>query len=493
MVYAAAYTDATVAVTIYRARVQEDLPGAADEVSGPGSPITVRGLAPGRYRFTVSAANAAGTGPASTSSVEVVVTGPPAGTNDPPAGTSLVVDFRSTTFALDRWSLGGTILTEGGTDGTNLVTDARWRAALAALGPLTWRIPLNIDDGVPSSSERVGGVDDGAAYLDAIRAIGGTPYPIVQGRTVDNPITAAKVAAFVHYFNDNGGQHGGPIERVVLGDEPENLAGGLAAYLSELDGWIAAAKGADPAIKVSAPAASYWDTAGLQQAAAHPGVDILGYHAYDGANTDGTGFPDTVHYHADIATLRGFRAGMVGYGLEEVNFGTGAGSAPLYDWRNYTWLASVIGQVLSAGGNVTTSADLNGMLGMMNDGGTEDAQPGPKYTTFPAYWAVGMWTGMNGLFARYGSSMCPASSSLARVDVFAMDNGKVVLVNSDVGDHAVTIGLGGRTAGRYSLWQSVRSTPLAGPTNIAAGAAYADSVISLTLPAGTVSSLELSA
>jgi hypothetical protein len=413
-------------------------------------------------------------------------------TNPPPSGTSLSVDFRSTTFPLDKWSLGGTILTEWGSGGTNIVTDATWRSKLTALGPLSWRIPLNIDDGTPTSSEMIAGGNDGASYLKAIVAMGGTPYPIVQGKTSDNAITSAKVAAFVHYFNDNGGQNGGKIERLILGNEPENVSGGLTTYLANLDGWISAAKGADSTIKISAPAASFWDESGLQQAATHSGVDILSFHAYDGANTDGNGFPETAHYNKNITTLRGIKTGLTGYGLEETNYGTGQGSGPLYDWHNYTWLSSVIGQVMSAGGNINTFADINGMLGMMNDGGGEDQQPGAKYTTFPSYWAVGMWTGMNGQFARYGSAICPASSTIPNLDCFATNNGKIMIINKDAADHAVTIGLGGRSSGTYSLWQSVKSTPLVGPSHLTTATAYTGSTISITVPAGTVSSLELS-
>lgn len=419
----------------------------------------------------------------------------------PPGGTDLVVDFRVRGFPLDTWSIGGTVLTQWGRRGgapVTIVNDATWRAALAALGPLHWRVPLDMVGGVPSSSERLDGGADGARYLRAIRSIGGTPYPILQGNPRNNAFTADQVAAFVHYLNDDdGGRVGGPVRRLILGNEPDNDgSAGVEQYLAQLDGWVEAARGADPGLRISAPAASHWgDDALLRDGAArHRGVDILGYHAYDGSNRGPgpPGFPETRHYFEDMTVLRSIRPGLAGYCLEEVNFGDRLGTAPLYDYRNYVWLSSVIGQVISAGGNVSTFADLNGSFGMMNDGTGEDDQPGRLYTRFPAYWAVGMWTGMNGRFRRFGRATVDASSQVALVDVFATDNGKIVVVNKDgVRDRTVTLGLGGRVRGRFSVWQSARDAPTDGPTRTVTAASYADSVLELHLPAGTVSSVEV--
>jgi hypothetical protein len=419
----------------------------------------------------------------------------------PPSGTPVTVDFRRRSFPLDVWSIGGTILTQWGRRGAEpvtIVTDATWRARLGALGPLHWRIPLDMNPGAPSSSERLGGTADGARYLRAIRSIGGTPYPIIQGNPRNDDFSAAQVSAFVHYFNDNSGARaGGRVRRLILGNEPDNDgAAGVANYLANLEGWISAAKTADPAIRISAPASSHWGNDALLRdgAARYSGVDILGYHAYDGSDhgSGPPGFPETRHYHDDMVELRGFRTGLTGYGLEEVNFGNRLGTAPLYDWRNYVWLSSVIGQVITAGGNVSTFADLNGSFGMMNDGTGEDDQPGSLYTPFPSYWAVGMWTGMNGRFRRFGRWTVPAASTIPLLDVFATANSKIVLVNKDgVRDRTVDIGLGNRTSGRFSVWQSARERPTAGPTRTVSGAAYSHSVVRVHLPAGTVSSVEL--
>jgi hypothetical protein len=54
------------------------------------------------------------------------------------------------------------------------------------------------------------------------------------------------------------------------------------------------------------------------------------------------------------------------------------------------------------------------------------------------------------------------------------------------------LGVGGRAAnGTYNVWQTSKNAPLAAPTQVVTGASYSNATISLTLPAGTVSSLEL--
>lgn len=467
--------------------------GAPDGVAG-GSAGPAGTPAPGAAP-PGAAGPSAGAGPSSAAGATAMSA--PA----PPAGMALTVDFRTRGFPLDTWSIGGTILTQWGRRGevpVTIVTDAAWRAALAALGPLHWRVPLDMAGGVPSSAARLGGAPDGVRYLRAIRSIGGTPYPILQGNPRNNAFTPDQVAAFVQYLNgDRGGRIGGRVRRLILGNEPDNDGSvGVEQYLAQLDGWIGAAKKADPGLRISAPAASHWgDRALLHDGAArHRGVDILGYHAYDGSNRGPgqPGFPETRHYFDHMTVLRSIRPGLVGYCLEEVNFGDKLGPAPLYDYRNYVWLSSVIGQVISAGGNVSTFADLNGSYGMMNDGTGEDGQPGGLYTRLPAYWAVGMWTGMNGQFRRFGRATVPASSRVPLVDVFATDNGKIMVVNKDgTRDRTVTLGVGGRVHGRFSVWQSARDAPTEGPRRTVSAAAYADSVLELRLPAGTVSSVEL--
>lgn len=456
-------------------------------VSGPGSPITVGSLPAGDYEFTVTATNSAGTGGHSVSSAPTSV----AGDSAPPAA-SVTVDFRTTGHPLDKWSVGSTISTFSGSGLANINRSPAWRASLGALGPLSWRIPLRYAKGHPGSSASGAQTSgDAVTYIENIRSIGGTPYPGIGGDSRNNGESTDDVAAFVRYFDDGGGARaGGRLERLAIGNEPDTGTGG-PPYLEALDGLVAAAKRADSAILCEAPSAAYWDADFLASAAGHVGVDILAYHAYDGADTDGGGFPTTIQYHQHILDLRAMRGGLR-YGVEEVNWHSAGDVAGFFDWRNTCFIASVIGQVITAGGHVNHYADSNGALGLLNDGNGQ-GQPGAFGDPLPAYWGIGMWTGMNGTFRRFGGATVPATSTVTDVDVFATDNAKIVLVNKDTAAHAVTVGLGGRDSGVYDVWQTARASPTAAPRRVVHGAGYSRSLVSLTLPAGTVSSLELDA
>jgi hypothetical protein len=321
-------------------------------------------------------------------------------------------------------------------------------------------------------------------YITTIRSMGGTPYVVIGGDNSDNGLATSDVSGFIHYFNDNGGTRaGGKLERVVLGNEPDN-GGGSGAYLAQLDGWIAAAKAADPSILVSAPAAAYWDTGLLASAATHP-IDILSYHAYDG-----TMFPMTRQYHTHIDDLRQMKSGLR-YGVEEFIYHFEASVSGFLDWHNLVFTASVIGQTLSAGGHAIEYSDSNGQLGLLNDGAGQ-GQTGVLGDPLPAFYGIGMWTGLNGTFRGLGSASVIASTTVQDLDVFGMNNGKVILLNkSATTDHTVKIGFGGRTAGTYSVWQTSMSAPTAPPVETKHMGSYAGAELMLKLPAGTVTSLQL--
>lgn len=415
--------------------------------------------------------------------------------NNPPPAAAVTVDFRTATHALDGYALGSTISTFAGGGQANINKSAAWRDGLAALGPLAWRIPLRYNNGNPGSSAQGAQTSgDAAAYIQNIKAIGGIPVVVVGGQS-DNDFSDADAAGLVRYFNDNGGQHGGPVKHWVIGNEYTNPGNDPIGYMSRLRGWAAAMKAADPTIKLSAPAHADMKYAegsiaqAVQQAAEY--LDFLSYHGYAGDSAGLNGTKDyrtwAEYYTNKYITTQNFgaRASQVKPSLEEFNWAPYGVHGEYLQWQNTVFTASVIGHSLSGGARAFQFADSAGDLGLMNDTGAVATK---KY---PAYWGMSMWTGLGGQFRRASGRMVATSSSLSGIEAFATDNGKIVLVNKGGADQAVTVGLGGKTTGVYTLWQTNKNEPFAAPVRKATAAPYAGSALSLTLPSGSVSSIEL--
>jgi hypothetical protein len=196
--------------------------------------------------------------------------------------------------------------------------------------------------------------------------------------------------------------------------------------------------------------------------------------------------------------MKGYQAGIM-YGCEEVNCmweystANAYSSSYFYDWHGSCFIASAAGQCLAAGGHFTQYSDSNGALGLMNDGSGQDSMPGSQGTTFPAYWGVGIWTGMAGQFKGVGAHMVSATSTIAAttLDVFACDNGKIVVVNKSGSSQALTIDLGGKTNGTYNVWATNAATATSPITEVVTGATYTGSVITYTVPAQTAVSIDV--
>jgi hypothetical protein len=424
------------------------------------------------------------------------------GTNAPGSGGNVTVDFRTVAngggplVACDPLGIGITISTYSGAGSANPNLSTTWLNSLIALAPGHCRIPLRWNNGNPGSSA-AGAQTSGDAdtYIANIKAMGAIPFVVYGGDTTDNGgINGTDAAAFVHHYNDAGGQHNGPVKYWVIGNEP-NVSGGTGPYTSVAPSIISAMHGADPSVKLSVPASGFWDT-GLLGSVAGMNLDILSYHAYDGDDA-GTGFPNDGQYYTHVKTdMPGIKAGVM-YGVEEVNwhfdYNSANNKSAFYDWHNTLFIADVAGQVLSAGGHFSQYADSNAALGLMNDGTANASQVGTFGTKFPAYWGVGIWTGMNGQFKRWGQNVVPTTTTFAfnTVAVYATDNGKVVICNKGSSSQALTIKLGGTTSGTYQVWKTNAASPTSAITQDVASSPYTGSAISYTIPAQTVVSLEV--
>ncbi len=418
---------------------------------------------------------------------------------------NVTVNFTSVTHATDPLGI-GFVVTEFGGNPVPIVSDSTWNAALKALAPGHCRFSLAYYGGNPSygaggsPGQQGSGGSAATALINAVKGIGAIPFVFFNGNSTDNNFVPADGGSLVHFFNDNGGQNGGRIQYWGIGNEPDNT-GGTGPYeagsgTGSATATISAMHAADSTITLSVPSAAYWDTSLVSWAAGQTGVGILSYHAYDGVSN----FPNDGEYYTHVQTdLPGYKSGIM-YGLEECNwnpsYGSGGATTQFYDWHNCVFMADAAGQVLSAGGHFTMYGDSNQALGLMNDGSGGQGQPGSKYTTFPAYWGLGIWTGMNGQFKRWSSNMvsCTNTIGVSSVGTFACDNGKVVIVNKTTSSIALTIGLtlpGGVTSSTYNIWATQASNPLSPITEVVTGATFTGSTISYTIPASTAISIDV--
>lgn len=422
------------------------------------------------------------------------ITGQPAGgggTNPPPSGGNVTVDFRTPTQAIDPLGA-GVVITEFGGNPVPLVGNAAWKQTMASLAPGHCRCSVAYYNGNPGygagGSSRTPG--SATALINAIKSIGATPLVSYNGDSSDNGgLTAANAAALVRYFNDNGGQNGGPVKYWSVGNEPE-VSGPTPGYSSIIPAMAAAASG----VVIGAPAAAYWDTSLLRSVTGISGLGGLSYHAYDGADAAGSdngggGFYETSQYFSQTGTLRGYQAGLL-YGVEEFNWNSAPPASETVTWQETMWIADVLGQILSSGAHGTVYGDSNGPLSVISDGA--GGQP-PFGTPMPAYWGIGIWTGMNGKFKRWSANAVSAVTTFpnTQISAYACDNGKIVLVNKDTAAHSVTIAMGGKTSGTYNVW-ATQGNPPSGITEVVTGAAYSGSEITYTVPAQTAVSIDVS-
>lgn len=410
---------------------------------------------------------------------------------DPTA--NVFVDFTAHGQPTSEYSLGGTISTYSD-GGTNLIKGSNrtlWTQYLRDLGPLVWRVPLFHHNGqVGSSAGNIHGGNEGEAYVRGIKGIGGIPMIAIGGTTGDNDIRATDAAALVRYFNDNGGQRGGPVVDYIIGNEPDNgfgvgnyIAGGNGS-----DGFhniaVAMRQASAQPLSLAGPSLVTWADykyGDFRQffASSHADTDVVDFHKYgDGQPLGNLGV--TSQYGDAIAWLRneidlsfGDRANGIAIQVGEFNYHTRYDAQwrnSFYTSRNVVHTASVIGHVLRAGGSAYQYSDNNGPLGLISDGTDLNDQPGGRHVRLPAYWGVSAWSG-GAWSRRYGQSMVAATTAVPDLEVFATDNAKkVVLINkSETTDRQAVLALTGKSSGTYTAWRYGRGMD---PANFASGAQF---------------------
>ncbi|MGY4967414.1 hypothetical protein [Streptomyces sp. 900105245] len=410
---------------------------------------------------------------------------------------SLTVDYGdgNLSYPVGTWSLGATISCYSGTGLANINKSTDWKEALKQLGPIAWRFPQQYGNGSPGSS--AGGAQttgDGDNYVANIRSIGGKPYPVVGGASGDNNFPDSDVAGYIQHYNAGGGQNGGPIERIVIGNEPDN-GGDVEPYLNALAGRISAVKAVDPQVLVSAPGAAYFNRDLLSKVATH-NIDILSYHAYDGDVT----YPATSQYGSNIDAMRSIKPGIL-YACEEGNWHPSLQSAKnknaFLSWKNLCFIASAACHSISHGGAFFQYSDSNGVLGLLADGQDADGLLPTFLTPLPSYWALGMLTGMNGKFLSFTSGKNDRCISLpptpdTDIEVFAWTTGKIIVINkSESNCKEVALTVQNRQFRNVNVWQTRKDAPFAGPEQKQSAIPFV-TPFHVECPPGTVTSVDLS-
>jgi len=119
---------------------------------------------------------------------------------------------------------------------------------------------------------------------------------------------------------------------------------------------------------------------------------------------------------------------------------------------NTVWGASVIGHALSGGAILLQYADKNGVLGAMfeaNNATLKTSRDDPM----PIYFALGMYTGFNGLFRKFDKAVVTSSSNQVLVEAYASSNGNIVVINkSGSTPYSTSFELSGITTKEVKIW-----------------------------------------
>jgi hypothetical protein len=309
----------------------------------------------------------------------------------------------------------------------------------------------------------------GDQWVQAIKAIGAQPLIIVHYHAVD-------AANMVKHFNKDTDNY---VQYWLVGNEPD-LAGITATtYSRNFDQIYDAMKAIDRTIQIGGGGTAWYDAAFLETFLRQSGsrVDFVDFHGYaqegKAPGNYTTLFQIAAGYGKNINDLRSLIQQIVPdrssqiwieVGEWELNWG---GTAQIDSNFHSLWAASVLGNILKAGGRSLFYADKRGALygishtftdpyGHLVNIHTND--------TGAAYHGIGMYTG-EGLFRGFGTTMVRASTTLPNVEVFASDNSKnIVVINKDQAvTQTATFLLNGGASGTIDVWSKDESVLFLNP------------------------------
>jgi PKD domain len=395
------------------------------------------------------------------------------------------VDFTQTTTTLATMPFSGTISTYNAYN-TDITQDNAQLTALGNLHAGYYRVPLQWNNGNIISSAAGGPANiSGDAWISKIKEFGGTPEIIVGGSTDDN-FTPSDAANLVQHFNKPANGAANPVNVWVIGNEPDVAGLSIEQYCTLFNASADAMRAVDPSIQLAGPAWSFFNPTILADflQCAGRNVNILDFHGYgmgEGYETNAQALAQTSSYQADVAQAYGLiRQYAPNQGIQvqvgEYNWSWTTsdgydgwqGDDRFYQAVNTVWGASVAGNIAAAGGRGNVYADLNGALGLTF--GQQDAAQhyGQSLNSpMPIYYGLEMFTGGN-LFRGFGTSMVSAGTDLGNVEVYAANNGNIVMINKDpAATQTATIGLTGFSGGSAQVWQTNENAPFSPPAQVA--------------------------
>jgi len=128
-----------------------------------------------------------------------------------------------------------------------------------------------------------------------------------------------------------------------------------------------------------------------------------------------------------------------------------SGDGKCYEHFNCVWGASVVGNILRAGGLFLQYADKNGPLGAMFEAANSSLHT-QRDTPMPIYFALGMFTGMH-LFRKFDTAVVVSTSDQYLVEISASGNGNIVAINKSPSTaYSTTFQLNGINSSLAQVW-----------------------------------------
>jgi len=386
---------------------------------------------------------------------------------------NIIIDYTSPTWKLHPIAIGMDI---SGYGYPNVFANDRVeQQKLMTLGIKYMRIDLQYSTPGDPTSKIVcsaNGCDTrwtGDQWVQALKAIGAQPLIIV-------PYSAVDAANMVKHFNQETNDY---VQYWIVGNEPDRAGIPATTYSTNFNQVYDAMKAIDPTIKIGGGATAWYDAPFLQAFLRQSGsrVDFVDFHGYAQEGDVPGDYTKLLQiaagYGTSINNLRSLiqqivpaRASQIGIevGEWELNWG---GTAQNNINFHSVWAASVLGNILKAGGWSLFYADkgnaLYGNPHTFTDPHGHVVNINPDDTN-PAYHGIGMYTG-EGLFRGFGNSIVSASTTLPNVEVFASDKPKnIVVIKKDQSvTQTATFSLNGVASGTIEVWRKDESVLFPNP------------------------------